>query len=59
MDFITDDLDQNDSGMESLTASKGDTPERKPMDPGSPSTMELEVFGFPSVCTEDVPERNT
>lgn len=48
MDLITDDLDQNDSGMESLTASKGDTPERKPMDSSSPST-EMEVFGFPSV----------
>lgn len=36
---LTDDLDQNDSGMESLTASKGDTPERKP--------MELEAYVFP------------
>lgn len=38
---LTEDLDQNDSGLESLTASKGDTPERKP--------MELEAFAFPEV----------
>lgn len=34
-------LEQEDSGMESLTASKGDTPERKP--------MELEAYSFPEV----------
>ncbi|KOB79234.1 Maggie [Operophtera brumata] len=49
MDLITDDLDQNDSGMESLTTSKGDTPERRPMDSSSPPTTDLEVFGFPSM----------
>lgn len=38
---LTDDLDQNDSGLESLTASKGDTPERKPMD--------QPAFSFPEV----------
>ncbi|XP_049873185.1 mitochondrial import receptor subunit TOM22 homolog [Pectinophora gossypiella] len=29
---LTDELEQSDSGMESLTASKDDTPERKPED---------------------------
>lgn len=29
---LTDELEQSDSGMESLTASKDDTPERKPDD---------------------------
>lgn len=29
---LPDDTDQNDSGMESLTASKDDTPERRPED---------------------------
>lgn len=29
---LTDEIDQNDSGMESLTCSKDDTPERKPED---------------------------
>lgn len=29
---LTDELEQSDSGMESLTASKDDTPERRPED---------------------------
>lgn len=37
---LTDELEQSDSGMESLTASKDDTPERRPDD----------IFITPSVC---------
>lgn len=40
---LTDELDQSDSGMESLTASKDDTPERRPE----------EYFITPSVCKGD------
>ncbi|XP_041979453.1 mitochondrial import receptor subunit TOM22 homolog [Aricia agestis] len=32
MDLVTDDNEQSDSGMESLTTSKDDTPERRPED---------------------------
>lgn len=37
---LSDELDQSDSGMESLIASKDDTPERRPED----------SFITPSVC---------
>lgn len=36
---LTDELEQSDSGMESLTASKDDTPERKPEDIIIPSPV--------------------
>lgn len=39
---LTDELEQSDSGMESLTASKDDTPERKPED----------NFSLPVVCND-------
>lgn len=40
---LTDDQEQSDSGMESLSASKDDSPERRPD----------EFFITPSVCTNN------
>ncbi|CAG9102855.1 unnamed protein product [Plutella xylostella] len=37
---LTDELEQSDSGMESLTASKDDTPERRPEDIFNPPPLE-------------------
>lgn len=41
---LTDELEQSDSGMESLTTSKDDTPERKPEENFIPPTVSNILF---------------
>lgn len=48
---LTDELEQSDSGMESLSASKDDTPERKPEDSFiTPSVRNNEIKIVVNVC---------
>ncbi|KAI5633662.1 mitochondrial import receptor subunit tom22 domain-containing protein [Phthorimaea operculella] len=50
---LTDELEQSDSGMESLTASKDDTPERKPEDSLQISPVSMPTDSALSPCLKE------
>lgn len=51
---LTDELEQSDSGMESLTASKDDTPERRPEDIFNPPPVQFFLSYSSSVVNSEI-----